>query len=38
VETRGGILLAWDSSVIEIDSFSFDTYSITGEVKTKDNV
>jgi exonuclease III len=37
VETRGGILLAWDSSVLDIDSFSFDSYAITRESKTKDN-
>jgi exonuclease III len=35
--TRGGILLAWDTSVIEIAHISFDTYAITGEIKTKDN-
>jgi hypothetical protein len=34
--TRGGILLAWDSTVIEIASISFDTYAITREVTTKD--
>jgi hypothetical protein len=37
VETRGGILLAWDSSVIEITNIVFDTYAITGEVKTLEN-
>jgi exonuclease III len=37
VETRGGIMLARDTSVLEIDSFSFDSYAITGEIKTKDN-
>jgi exonuclease III len=36
-DTRGGILLAWDTSMIEIAHISFDTYAITGEVKTKDN-
>jgi hypothetical protein len=36
-ETRGGILLAWDTSVIEIAHVSFDSYAITGEVKSKDN-
>jgi hypothetical protein len=36
-DTRGGILLAWDASAIEIAHISFDTYAITGEVKTKDN-
>jgi endonuclease/exonuclease/phosphatase family metal-dependent hydrolase len=37
VQTRGGILLAWDTSVIELENFSFDTYAITAEVKTRDN-
>ena len=36
-ETRGGILLAWDSSVLSISSLSRDTFSITGEVHTRDN-
>jgi exonuclease III len=35
--TRGGVLLAWDSSVIEITNISIDTHAITGEVRTKDN-
>jgi hypothetical protein len=37
IETRGGVLLAWDTSVIEISNFSFDTFAVTGEVITKDN-
>ena len=37
VETRGGILLAWDTSVLEVSNISFDTYAIRGEVKTRDN-
>jgi exonuclease III len=37
VQTRGGILLAWDTSVIELENFSFDTYAIMAEVKTRDN-
>jgi hypothetical protein len=32
-DTRVGILLAWDTSVVEISHVSFDTYAITGEVK-----
>jgi exonuclease III len=36
IDTRGGILLAWDSTVIEIANVSFDSYAITGEVTTKD--
>jgi mannosylglycoprotein endo-beta-mannosidase len=37
VDTRGGILLAWDTSVLNITNLSFDTYAITGEVHTRDN-
>ncbi|XP_071685294.1 uncharacterized protein [Lolium perenne] len=31
-ETRGGILLAWDSSVVCVDQVSFDTFSLNAEV------
>lgn len=37
MDTRGGILLAWDSSVVQIDRISFDSHAITGEVTTRDN-
>jgi exonuclease III len=33
-ETRGGVVMAWDTSVIQIGHVSFDTYAITGEVMT----
>jgi exonuclease III len=35
--TRGGILLAWDKSVIDITNISLDSFAITGEVRTKDD-
>lgn len=34
-ETRGGILLAWDSTILDIDQFQSDTDFITGMVHTK---
>jgi exonuclease III len=37
IETRGGILLAWDKSSVDIGSVSFDSYAITGEVIPRDN-
>jgi hypothetical protein len=37
IETRGGILLAWNSEILEITNISLDTYAITGEVHSKDN-
>jgi exonuclease III len=37
IDTRGGILLAWASSVMEVTNVSFDTYAVTGQVKTLDN-
>jgi exonuclease III len=37
VETRGGVLLAWDTSVVSIGHVSFDTYVINGEVRSRDN-
>jgi hypothetical protein len=37
VDTRGGILLAWDSSVVQINRVSYDAHAITGEVTTRDN-
>jgi exonuclease III len=36
-ETRGGILLAWNKSYVDIESASFDSYAITGEVIPRDN-
>jgi exonuclease III len=36
IETRGGILLAWDSSVLQVDNIVFDTFSLTGYVRTRD--
>ena len=35
-ETRGGILLAWDSTVMGIDSFVHDTNCLSGLVHNKD--
>jgi exonuclease III len=35
--TRGGVLLAWDSSVIQITNISLDSHPITGEVRTREN-
>jgi exonuclease III len=32
VGTRGGILLAWDSSVVQLKNISLDSYSINAEV------
>lgn len=37
METRGGILLAWDTSMLRISTLSRDTLSITGEVHTRDD-
>jgi hypothetical protein len=31
VETRGGILLAWKKSVVDIERVSFDSYAVTGK-------
>jgi hypothetical protein len=36
-ETRGGVVMAWDTSVIQVDHVSFDTYAITGEVTARDD-
>ena len=36
-QTRGGILLAWNSSVLEVKNTSCDTYALTGEVHSRDN-
>jgi exonuclease III len=36
-ETRGGIILASDSSVVKIDRVTYDKYAITGEVTTGHN-
>ena len=35
VETRGGILLAWDSSVVDVDQLQLDDDFITGMIHTK---
>jgi exonuclease III len=37
VQTRGGILLAWDTSLVQISRVSFDSFAISGEVTTRDN-
>jgi hypothetical protein len=36
-DTRGGILLAWDTSVLEVDRVSLDPHAITVEVIPRDN-
>jgi exonuclease III len=33
VETRGGILLAWNKSMLDITRISFDEYAVTGGSK-----
>ena len=38
VETRRGILLAWDRTVLDIDNISQDANSITGLVHNKDGL
>jgi exonuclease III len=35
-ETRGGVIMAWYTSVIQIGHVSYDTYAITGEVTARD--
>ena len=35
-DTRGGVLLAWDSTVLDVDCLVLDTHSITGRVHTRD--
>jgi hypothetical protein len=35
-DTRGGVVMAWDTSVVQIANVSYDTYAITGEVTTRD--
>jgi exonuclease III len=37
VETRGGILLAWNKSYVDIERVSYDDYAVTGEVIPRDN-
>jgi exonuclease III len=37
VETRGGILLARNKSMLDITRISFDEYAVTGEVNPRDN-
>jgi hypothetical protein len=34
VDTRGGILLAWDSSILSVPDISMDSHAITGLVHT----
>lgn len=36
VETRGGILLAWDTTILTIDGVQLDNNSLTGYVHTKE--
>ncbi|XP_071679528.1 uncharacterized protein [Lolium perenne] len=36
-ETRGGVVMAWDTSMIQINHVSFDTFAITGEVTARDD-
>jgi exonuclease III len=36
VETRGGILVAWDSTLLGVEAFQMDLNSLTGLVRTKD--
>lgn len=35
-DTRGGILLAWDITVMEVDNIINDTNFLTGKVHNKD--
>lgn len=35
-DTRGGILVGWDRSILEINNISMDSYSLTGHVQNKD--
>jgi hypothetical protein len=37
VETRGGILLAWNKSIVDIERVSYDDYVVTWEVIPRDN-
>ncbi|KAE8819241.1 hypothetical protein D1007_02998 [Hordeum vulgare] len=37
VHTRAGILLAWDSSILSVDSIQYDSNSLTGLAHTKTN-
>ena len=36
IDTRGGVLLAWDSTVLWVDNISLDTHGLTGLVHNKD--
>jgi exonuclease III len=36
-ETRGGILVAWNSEVLQVSNISHDSYSITGEVHSRED-
>ena len=35
-ETRGGILLAWDKTVMDVDNITLDGNSLTGQLHNKD--
>lgn len=37
IDTRGGILLAWDTTVLNIDNVVLDTHCLSGLVHTKDD-
>jgi exonuclease III len=37
-ETRGGVLVAWDSSVLNLARISFDSFSVNAEVTGVDNL
>ena len=36
VETRGGILLAWDTTILSVDNVQYDTNFLTALVRAKD--
>jgi hypothetical protein len=36
-DTRGGILLSWDTSILEVERISLDPHAITREVIPRDN-
>jgi hypothetical protein len=37
-ENRGGVIVAWDSSVLKLTRVSFDSFSVNAEVTGVDNV
>ena len=37
IETRGGVVLAWKSTVLEVEAIQIDTNFLTGRVRTKTN-